>query len=331
MRLLSQYDKEFGFVYCIDKEKDDFGRIEFDNGVRHYVSRTDIRVNQVGPHEIVKDKFQTDQFLKEYGYPTVPSRLFYSENFRSLYTVHYDGLEDALSYGTSLGFPLIVKPNNGLHGNHVHKVNDEKQLKRAILKTFRSYDKVLVQQFAEGHDYRIIVYRNNFISAYRRIPLTLTGDGKRSILTMLEDKIVEAEQENRSIHFDLDTIKIVLKRKKMRLNTVLKEGQSVRLLDNANLSTGGTAEDVTNEIHSDYIDAAIKASQDLHLNLSGVDLMIQGDITKKPEDNHWFFLELNGSPGFDWYSRIGKEQEERIHGLFKMILSDIRKGDYLCP
>lgn len=330
MRVLTNFSQEFDYSYHIDKKRDEFGYLEFSNGVRHFVSRTDIRINHVGPHEIVKDKFHTDKFLKKFSYPIIPSRLFYSEPFRSLYQFHHDGLEEALVYGERLGFPLIVKPNNGLHGNKVQKVSSVKQLKKALLKTFRLYDKVLVQQFAEGHDYRIIVYRGTFVSAYRRTPLSVVGDGTRSILHMLEDRIIQAKKEDRSIKFDLDTIKQVLRRKKLHLNSILEQGIEVTLLDNANLSTGGNAEDVTDTLHQGYIDAAIKASEDLQLNLSGVDLMIQGDITQAPKKGKWSFLELNASPGFDWYSRIGEKQQERIFTLFKTILKDIKKGRYLC-
>jgi D-alanine-D-alanine ligase-like ATP-grasp enzyme len=327
MRTLSQLSKEMGFKYHIHKQHDEYGYLEFDNGVRHYVSRLDIKVNMLGPHEIAKDKYHTDKFLKKFGYPVIPSELFFSEVFRAIYGYYDRGLEDALEYAQKINYPVIVKPNNGLQGNDVHKVYNEKQLKRALFRVFKKYDKVLVQKFAQGSDYRIIVYDGKFISAYRRNPLTVTGDGERSVLQILEDLQLQAIQENRSVKFDLDSIKTVLRRKKKRITSILKEGETITLLDNANLSTGGYAEDVTKEIHSSYVDMATSVAKDLNLRLSGIDLMVQGDISKEAKKGKWFFLEVNSSPGFDWYSRLGKVQHERVLKLFRKIITDIKNKE----
>lgn len=324
MRTLTSLSKELGFVYKMNKQKDEFGYIEFDNGVRHYVSRTDIRINTIGPYEIAKDKHHTDKFLKKMGYPVVPSELFFSERFRAEYTFYEKGLEDAVAYAQKISYPVIVKPNNGLHGNDVHKVINERQLRKALFRVFKKYDKVLVQRFAQGQDYRVIVYNGTFISAYRRNPLTVVGDGKHSIHQMLEKLQHQSIKEHRSVKFDYDSIKTVLARKKKKITSIPKKGEEIVLLDNSNLSTGGFAEDVTSSIHPEFVQQAISAARELQLRLAGIDLIVEGDITLAPQKGSWFFLEVNASPGFDWYSRLGKKQHDRIIELFKKILNDIK-------
>ena len=324
MRTLSVLSKELDFAYVFDKHKDEFGYIEFGDGSRHFVTRTDIRINSIGPYDIAKDKYHTDKFLKKFKYPVVPSELFYSEKFRAEFSFYEKGLEEAVIYAEKMSYPVITKPNNGLQGNDVCKVFNEKQLRRALLKTFKKYEKVLVQKFAEGRDYRIIIYNGTFISAYRRNPLTIVGDGIHSIHQMIEKIQHQAIKENRSVKFDYDSIKSVLARKKMKITSIPEKNERIVLLDNANLSTGGYAEDVTNVIHSEYVKSAIAASNDLNFKLSGIDLMVDGDITEAPKRRKWAFLEINASPGFDWYSRLGTEQHERIIDLFRRIIADIK-------
>lgn len=326
MRTLDTLASEMDFQYHIDREVDDFGYLEFSNGVRHYVSRADIRINLVGPHDIASHKYQTDIFLSEAGYPVIPSKIFYSEALLLRYGLSNHGYENAVEYAAQRGYPLMVKPNNGLQGNDVHKVFNEQQLRKTLLDVFSRHNRALVQEFISGIDCRIIIYKGTFISAYQRIPLTVVGDGKQSILQMLETQKIQAQKNHSSLNFDMNLIKKVLRRKRKSLNSIPAIGEEVILLDNANLSTGGRAIDVTDIIHPGYIEAAIKATQTLNLSLAGIDILTQGKINEEPQPGMWHFLEVNASPGFDWYSRLGNVQHERILNLFRRILEDIKHG-----
>jgi len=325
MKMLDRLKAEFGYQYIINRTNGDFGYIEFKNGRRHYVTRGDIRVNRTGPHLLAGDKYYTDTFLKKHGYPVVKSELFYSESFCRDHNVD-KGLEAGIAFADTLGYPTIVKPNEGLHGNGVQKVTTERELRRAMLRLFKDNEKVLVQRFAKGDDYRVVVYDGGFVSAYRRVPLTIVGNGTSSIEELIRNKVDEYAKASRRLTLELDKMKLVLKRQGLNFKSVPAKGEAIRLLDNANLSAGGYAEDVSNIIHKDYKKIAINAARDLGLRLSGVDLMVQSDITEAPKKGKWFFLELNASPGFDSYARLSDQAYQRIEKLFKKILKDIEKG-----
>ncbi|MCI5051290.1 MAG: hypothetical protein MRY57_03205 [Candidatus Pacebacteria bacterium] len=323
MQILKKLKTEFNYRLHLDWKKGDFGCIEFDNGVKHYITRGDIRVNRIGPYMLAGNKHYTDAFLKKNKYPIIKSDVFYSEDYCADNGID-KGIVEAIQFGNKLSYPLIVKPNEGLQGNGVERVDDEKSLKKALFKLFKNYDKVLVQKFFTGDDYRILVYNNKFISAYRRMPLTVTGDGGSNIQELLDERIVEYQDSSRKFALDIQKIKSVLKRQKKSLKTIPERGERVCLLDNANLSAGGYAEDVSDIIHDDYKTAAIKAAADLGLRLCGVDLMVKGDITKKPKKNMWYFLELNASPGFHNFSELNIKAYTRIEKLYKQILKDIK-------
>lgn len=323
MTILKKLAKEFGYKLVFDWNSGDFGCMEFDSGVKHYFSRVDIRVNRIGPYLLARNKYYTDVFLKKNKYPVVPSEIFFSESYcRDNNTDK--GLDKAIIFAQKKQYPLIVKPNEGLQGNGVQRVENEKELRKALLRLFKDYNKALVQKFALGDDYRVVVYNNKFISAYRRLPLTVIGDGGSTVGELLDERILEYKDSGRKFVLEMQKIKSVLRRNKITLNSVIKRGEKLRLLDNANLSAGGYAEDVSDQIHEEYRQMAINASSDLGLRLSGVDFMIQGDISKKPKKNNWYFLELNASPGFHNFSELNKKAYERIEKLYRRIIKDIK-------
>lgn len=325
MVLLKKLQKELGFKTVLDRDHGDFGYLDFDNGVRHYVTRGDLRINRTGPHFVAGSKYYTDLFLKKHRYPIVESDVFFSESYCR--ENNFDkGMDKALSYAQKISYPIIIKPNNGMHGTGVQRVDNDTELKKGLRNLFKDYEKVIVQKFVLGHDYRIVVYAGKFVSAYRRVPLSVVGDGGSQIQDLLDERLFEYQETGRKFTLELHKIKAVLRRNKLKLSSIPKRGETIQLLDNANLSAGGYAEDVTDIMHSEYIQLAEKASIDMGLRLSGVDMMIQGDVSKKPKKNYFFFLELNASPGFHNYSELSEKAYTRIEKLFKRILKDIKKG-----
>jgi D-alanine-D-alanine ligase-like ATP-grasp enzyme len=114
-----------------------------------------------------------------------------------------------------------------------------------------------------------------------------------------------------------------LERQNLGFRIVPEKGRRVYLLDNANLSTGGDSVDVTDKIHPGFRKLAIKLTRDMGLRLCGVDLMIEGDITQKP-DVYWI-LEINAAPGLDHYAKIGRAQEKIVEDLYLEVLKSMEK------
>ena len=261
--------------------------------------------------------------MKKHSYSIVKSDVFFSESYCRTYNSN-KGIDAAYSFAERISYPVIVKPNTGLHGNGVQRVDSKNELRKALLNLFKDNEKVIVQKFVKGDDYRIVVYNGTFISAYKRVPLTIIGDGGSTIQEILDERIAEYHDSGRKFVLDMNKLKAVLKRQKLTLRSVPKRGETLRLLDNANLSAGGYAEDVSDIIHPEYKQYAIHASRDLGLRLSGVDLMVQGNIADKPKKGKWYFLELNASPGFHNFSELNEKAYQRIEKLYRKILKDIQ-------
>ncbi len=106
--------------------------------------------------------------------------------------------------------------------------------------------------------------------------------------------------------------------KKMTLNSVPKKGACVSLLDNSNLSTGGDAVDVTNDMHPGFKKIAVQLTRDMGLRICGVDLMVEGDLREKP--GKYWVLEINAAPGLDHYVKTGKAQEKIVEQMYMKVL-----------
>ena len=110
---------------------------------------------------------------------------------------------------------------------------------------------------------------------------------------------------------------------KLALRSVPERGKRIYLLDNANLSSGGDAVDVTKPIHLEFKKMAIKLTRDMGLRLSGVDLMVAGDIRNAPK-KYWV-LEINAAPGLDHYVKTGLAQQKIVENLYLKVLKSLAR------
>lgn len=302
-------EPEYGFV----------GEITFGDGRKVLFRDRNFNVNPLASSEIARDKGYADFFLRHYGYHTSEGQTFFSEALnRRLQTRRT--IDDGFDYATSLGFPVILKPNNLSQGTLVTKVYHKKEYYAVARKILRRTSVMLVQRFYAGHDYRIVVLDDDIISAYQRIPLYVSGDGRSSIRQLALRKQKYFARIGRDTQIDLDDFRIrrKLSRQRLTLESVPAAGETLYLLDNANLSTGGDAVDVTQGIHSDYRKLAVSITRDMGLRMCGVDLIADGDISAPLGD--YVVIEINSSPGLDNYAAIGAEQKERVDELYLKVL-----------
>ena len=182
-----------------------------------------------------------------------------------------------------------------------------------------------MQKYVKGTDYRVVVLDKKVISAYERIPLSVAGDGRSTILTLLKKKQWNFNKVNRDTRIKLDDPRIIVKLREQGFNlrSILKRDEKIFLLDNANLSCGGDSVDVTSFVHPEFRKIAIKLSRDMGLRLCGVDLMIDGDIKDMPK-KYWV-LEINSAPGLDHYAKIGPEQDKIVENLYLEVLRGLEK------
>ena len=323
-KILQKIAPEIGASVVMEPEWEVVGQIKFKNGNHSYFRYNTLDLNPMGASEIARDKDYAYFFMSKLGYPIVPgSKSFFSDNWSKAIGSPRRNIDGAYRHAQKLGFPVIVKPNSGSQGTGVSLVHNKKEFYKASKGIFAGDRVMLVQEPVKGKDYRIVVLDKKIISAYERIPLNVIGDGKSTIKKLLKEKQKQfiASSRDTRIKVDDPRIAIKLKHQKFDFMTVPQRGETVYLLDNANLSTGGDSLDVTDKIHPAFRKLAVNLTRDMGLRLCGVDFMIDGDISQTP--GRYWVLEINSAPGLDHYARIGSAQEQIVEGLYLEVLKHL--------
>lgn len=325
-KVLRKVAPRIGATVLMEPEWGIAGRITFKSGQHSYFFYSTLDLNPVGGSAIARDKDYSNFFIATLGYPVVPgSRTFYSDSWGKAIGAPERNIAAAYDYARSLGLPVIVKPNSGTQGVGVALVHNKREFYRALRAIFKRDSVVLVQQAVVGKDYRIVVLDEAVISAYERTPLCVVGNGRSTVARLLALKQQQFILDKRDTQIREDDPRIIhkLAHQGLTLTSVLRRGQKVFLLDNANLSTGGDSRDVTGVIHQDFVKIAVELTRGMGLRLCGVDVMVAGDISEPPLV--YWVLEINSSPGLDHYVTIGKAQEKIVEDLYFKILKQIER------
>lgn len=298
------------------------GQITFGSGRRRYFRFSSIDLNSLGASEVAKDKDYANYFMRSMGYETIPGDTFFSPAWGEAIGVE-KGVAHAQAYANTIGYPVIVKPNSGSQGRHVSVAMNDAELALALEAAFTADRVALVQQMMAGRDYRIVVLDEQVISAYERIPLNVEGDGRRSIAELMDLKQAQFERDGRDTVLKRDDPRIDQKiaRYGLTRSSVPQAGERVYLLDNANLSAGGDAVDVTDELHPSIADLAVRLTKDMGLRLCGVDLLIPGNPSEALSD--YTIIEVNAAPGLDHYARVGADQKAIVEAMYLRVLQSM--------
>lgn len=202
-----------------------------------------------------------------------------------------------------LGFPLVVKPLNGNHGRG-QTINAEDWV--TVLNGFEEAQKisqkVIVEKYIKGFDFRLLVISHKLVAAARRVPAHVVGDGECSIRQLIETENADPRRgyghENvlTEISVDADT-EALLDKLNYTMETVPLKGEIVYLKSTANLSTGGTSIDVTEMVHPENIAMAERISRIIGLDICGIDVMAD-NLTQPLKESGGAILEVNAAPGF---------------------------------
>jgi cyanophycin synthetase len=240
--------------------------------------------------EIACDKEETKNLLEASEIPVPRGRIIYSE----------EDLKNAID---KIGYPIVTKPVNGNHGKgatiNIRTWDDA----LAGLKAAKVYCRaVICEKFITGLDFRVLVINYKFVAAALRTPAAVIGDGKHNIQQLVD--IVNSDPRRGYGHEKvLTAIKIddftmdILARKGYTLDTVLKNKEELWLKTTANLSTGGTATDVTDFVHPTNIFMCERIARIIGLNICGIDIMATG-LSTPLHENGGSVLEVNAAPGF---------------------------------
>lgn len=202
-----------------------------------------------------------------------------------------------------VGFPLVIKPLDGNHGKGATiDVNNWEVAVLAFERAKEYSKKVIVEKFIQGSDFRILVINHKFVAAALRTPASVIGDGVHTIRDLIDivnkDPRRGSGHENILTSIDIDHVTMeMLAKQGLTLSTVLAAGEEIHLKPTANISTGGTATDVTDFIHPSNISLFERISRIIGLDVCGIDVVAQ-DISTPIRENGGAILEVNAAPGF---------------------------------
>ncbi|MEA2630076.1 MAG: cyanophycin synthetase [Chloroflexota bacterium] len=238
---------------------------------------------------IAKDKELTRMLLKAVGVPVPEGRTVADA-------------EDAWAAAEEVGVPVVVKPQDGNHGRGVAtNLTTREQVQAAFAIARTEGDQVLVERHAYGDDYRLLVVGDRLAAAAHREPACVVGDGV-STLCQLVDEVNQDPRRGDEHATALSTIYLdpvaleVLREQGYSLDSVPQAGVRVLIRRNANLSTGGTATDVTDRLHPEIAARAVEATRAIGLDVAGVDLVVR-DIGRPLEEQGGVIVEVNAGPG----------------------------------
>jgi cyanophycin synthetase len=230
--------------------------------------------------------------------------------------------EDALQEAVDkYGYPLVIKPIDGNHGkgNTTNITTWEQAL--TAFEAAKVYGRsVIVERFITGFDFRVLVINSKFICAALRTPAAVTGDGVNTIQYLIDETNKDPrrgyghEKVLTQINVDGSTMKM-LDDIGYTLETIPKKGELVLLKTTANLSTGGTSTDVTDEVHPNNIFMCERIAKIIGLDICGIDIMAK-DLRTPVTENGGAILEVNAAPGFrmhiDPSEGIGRNAAEPV-------------------
>lgn len=210
------------------------------------------------------------------------------------------GLEEAIE---KFGYPLVIKPIDGNHGKgNTTNITTREQAQRAFEAAKHYSRSVIVERFITGFDFRALVINYKFVCAALRTPASVVGDGEHNIEWLIEETNKDPrrgyghEKVLTQITIDQFTQKM-LDDAGYTLSTIPKKGERVLLKPTANLSTGGTSTDVTDEVHPANIFMFERIAKIIGLDICGIDIMTT-DLRTPVTENGGAILEVNAAPGF---------------------------------
>jgi cyanophycin synthetase len=240
--------------------------------------------------ELACDKEETKSLLEASEIPVPRGRIVRDE-------------EDLDATIERIGYPIVLKPVNGNHGKGATTNIKNREDAKIALEAAQKYSRsVICEKFITGRDFRCLVVNYKFVAAALRTPAAVTGDGKSTVQELI-DEVNKDPRRGYGHEKVLTSIKVdhflmdMLEKKGYALDTVIEAGEELWLKPTANLSTGGTATDVTDYVHPSNIFMCERIARIIGLNICGIDIMAE-DLSVPITENGGSVLEVNAAPGF---------------------------------
>lgn len=240
--------------------------------------------------ELSCDKELTHQICEDVGLPVPKQRVA-------------SGPRDAVRAAEKVGYPVVVKPFNGNHGRGVViNLKTAEEVEAAYAQASQVNRTVVIESYIEGFDHRMLVINGEIVAVAKRVPGHVIGDGRQTVRDLVDEinrdprRGVGHEKVLTRLEFDAQAERM-LERQGLSADSVPARGETVWLRATANMSTGGTAVDVTDIVHPDNRAMAIRAARALGLDVCGVDFLTT-DIAQSYRTVGGAICEINAAPGF---------------------------------
>ena len=310
--ILLEYCKKNDIKHSIISKENNLIEITINEKVNRVKQATITNFDTFANVDIMNNKELTKLYLHKHGINS-PRGIVISD----INEFNYDILKDS---------DYIIKPLDSNFGLGISKVSHDTpmdDIKSSLEKAFEFSNRIIVEQYIKGNEYRFLVINNEVISIVQRIPANVIGDGTNTISKLIEKK---NNDPRRGIKYTKPLEKInvdefvieKLKIQNLNLNSVLKINQQIFLRDNSNISTGGDSIEVSEIILSKYKNIAIAAAKVLDVSITGVDMIIE-DITLI--DGSYSIIEMNFNPAIHMhafpFNGYGKDCAKEIISLLK--------------
>ena len=210
--------------------------------------------------------------------------------------------EEAWQAAAEIGGPVVVKPRDGNQGKGVAvNIRTREEVLAAFAVAYAISSDVIVERYLPGHDFRLLVIGNQLVAAARRAPPQVIGDGIHNIGELIDQVNLDPRRGDghatslTKIRIDSITL-ATLAAHGYTIHSIPPIGEPVVLRNNANLSTGGSATDVTDDVHPELAARAIEAAQMVGLDICGVDVVCE-TVLKPLQDQGGGIVEVNAAPG----------------------------------
>ena len=253
--------------------------------------------------DIACDKQLTKKMLDDSGIPVPRGRVVGS-------------LAAAREAAEAIGFPVVLKPVNANHGKGVAiNLSSPEEVEQAFDRAMDYSDDCIIERHISGRDHRVLVVNGEVVAVSERMPAHVVGDGASTIQALIDKENRNPmrgeghEKALTKIHIN-DESKRLIAEQNFTLDSIPAAGQTVWLKYTANISTGGTAIDRTDDIHYENIETAKRAARVIGLDIAGVD-MLTSDISVPLEDTGGAICEVNAAPGFRMHVHptVGKPRD----------------------
>jgi len=268
--------------------------------------------------DIACDKYVTKELLSRQCLPVSPGGIITSSI-------------DLISKAERMGYPVVLKPRYGNQGKGVFvNIKNSEELLKIYDMLRAECEDIIIEKHVDGKDYRILIVDGKFMAASERIPPYVIGDGKSSIVKLIQ-VINSSSKRGEGHEKPLTKIKIDQKlifeisKKGYNLDCVLRRGERLKLKENANLSTGGIAVDCTDIVAEENKDICVRCAKAIGLDVCGIDICCEN--IKKPIKNSGYILEVNAAPGIRMhhYPDKGKERNAAA-AIVDMLFKNMKKS-----